>query len=74
MRFVLALAAVMALAGCASMVSVASSSDRTVIIEIRDHDYAKAQTLASAECVKAGRKARLSGRVDVIHLAYDCVP
>lgn len=58
-------------AGCAAQ--VVSSSDRTVVVKARIQDVAQAQTLASAECKKSGRVARLNGKIEMNQYVFDCV-
>lgn len=67
------LALMAALAGCAVPLNkVVSSSERTVVVQAISGDVAQAQRLASAECNKADRHARLAYSKGVEYV-FDCV-
>jgi hypothetical protein len=63
-----------ALAGCAiPQPKVVSSSERSVVVELRTRNVAGAQSLADAECHRYGRTARMSHHLDDIRILFDCV-
>lgn len=69
-----ALLVVAMLAGCAA--AVTSTSPRSVTVNARMQDAQEAQDLATAECAKHGRHARLSARPgfgNPRQWAFDCV-
>lgn len=70
MKFLIA-ASVALLSGCAS--EVISSNPRSVTIYSVSGDVGRSQQAADAECAKYKGFARLSGRVDPYHFAYDCI-
>ena len=75
MRILLMAAAAVVLSGCAGVykTTVASSSERTVVIESILDEPKTSQKLADTECAKYQRVARLTGPARNYRLIYDCV-
>lgn len=73
MKTFLILLALLSVAGCAT--TVASSNERSVIIESEMMEAGLAQKLANAECAKYKRFARMSSKADYWdrNYVFDCV-
>lgn len=68
------LIAAAAVSGCAAQVM--STSPQTVTVRARLQDVQQAQDLATGECAKHGRQARMAGRPTPLQptlWAFDCV-
>ena len=57
--------------GCA--VELISANEKTIIVQARRQDVAKAQDIAEAECQKRGLHARLTSKPASDQFGFDCV-
>jgi len=57
--------------GCA--VELISANDKTIVVQARRQDVAKAQDIAETECQKRGLHARLTSKPASDQFGFDCV-
>ena len=57
--------------GCA--VKLISANDKTIVVQARRQDVAKAQDIAETECQKRGLHARLTSKPASDQFGFDCV-
>ncbi len=57
--------------GCA--VELISSNEKTIVVQARRQDVAKAQDIAETECQKRGLHARLTSKPANDQFGFDCV-
>lgn len=71
MKYLLLLACVMTMTGCAA--ELVSVNDKLIVVKARPSKLGEAQDVAETECLKRGLHARLTTRPAEGQYGFDCV-